>query len=336
MSKFDNINTIHQELFNKLSSSQPPNSEQVLNFINLALNSSPMIEFIDDRIDLNYILNYWASYYVTKNPEAEFLDIDIDSLDRRPSQYRFRIKEHKEDIFKIGSLKDVKKFSKIISKYDEDVSRIDFPKLLSGFISILPGAISDASMRQRRSIIDIIRDLSWSLEHNVILFQELIDEQAVASKKGLNELWINAAKILDLNASFYNKTLRRNLLDRVNHCYFLSDTTQFEKLHDKVKKDVKLGNEHLDRLSCIKVKGNAAKALYITDFALRNPRGLRTDGRVLLRIGRSSLFASISGERLVRATDLLTGIKDAVVASKNGKMNFDSISASLIKKGVLN
>jgi len=334
-SEFDIIIAFHKKLSSQCTSREKAEANTILKFIENTLKKSKKVTAIEDREELRYILRFWGSYLTSQG--LKFPDIDIDSSGRKPKNVTIRRAPWADSPHYItGSVHELESFEKRLNKLsNRDIKAEAFTDLLNQFNTLLPGAINDIVQVQRRSRIDVLSDASWSIRNNVLELKELIEDQGTASDKGLRELWVSARRIFDLNPEFYTKTVRKNLLDKVQHCYFVKDVSQFSQLYHKVGKDKKLGREHLDYLSCITISGDYADLFFLFDYALRNPSEFSNEGKFVYWDLNRPRFYPFMGRRAEIATKVLDSIKKKVL-KYDGEVKLENLNVKLEERGRLN
>jgi len=324
----DLVRAQHALLSQKLRKTSVVPIEEVKELIDRAVDTCTSDDTIEDRDELRGVVRYWASYYSLCT--GVYPDVDLD----RSMPLRHPRARPEKLVDTAASLREIRQLGRSLEERRRPRMPQSLPMMLSRLVEHLPGAISEATRTQRRSAWDIAFDIAWVIEHDIVQFRELMAEQAAASRTGgLSELWVSAGKILDLQPPFYERTVRRNLLDKVNHWYFLFDEDQFDQLYSKAKADRSLGAEHLSQLHGVVLTGPTVKNLFLFDFALRNPhQSDHAQGRFLMpgQDGKQAFYPMHSAQ-VATARDTLQVIRNAVVAS--GVQDLGPLQAKLLSTG---
>lgn len=206
----------------------------------------------------------------------------------------------------------------------------DLGPVLSEFAACLPGAIEDVTNLERRSAFDVLRDLTWAVEHNLEDIREAAQEQEIAANEGdLTELWIVAHRILDLRTDFY-PTVLKNLKSKVLHTYFIHDDSQLKRLCEKIVDD--LGEEYLEYISGVRISGGASELLFMTEFALWNP--LEPDsivGKTIIR-NKDIRFIPLSRQHALSRARILWAVREKAKLARG--MSVEMSAQSLFIHGV--
>lgn len=253
--------------------------------------------------------------------ECRNLLMEIASFIGTAEQQRTRRVSSRHDARK--GLSELRKFRRRL-KQRTTVRTHDAAPLLSEFTDYLPSAIDDVLRTQRRSMIDVLLDMTWAVEHNIQDIQELAYEQETAGVEGdLRELWIVARHILDLRKDFY-PAVRKNLLSEVHHTYFIPDTLQFKKLSDKIEDDI--GKDYLEYISGVHVSGSHSEFIFMNEFALWNPEDKETIGGKALVRGSEIRFIRLGRQQALSLSGILRSIKNQALVAKGKIVELGTLS----------